>query len=41
LPSYFPKIFGSGENQALDKEGTMEAFEVLAKEVCKAKALTT
>jgi hypothetical protein len=33
LPNYFPKIFGPGENEALDKDGTKAAFEALANEV--------
>ena len=33
LPTYFPKIFGPGENEALDKEGTSNAFKDLAVEV--------
>jgi 5-oxoprolinase (ATP-hydrolysing) len=33
LPAYFPKIFGPGENEALDKGGTLNAFKELALEV--------
>ena len=33
LPSYFPKIFGPGEDEGLDKEETVKAFQGLAKEV--------
>ncbi|XP_076810904.1 5-oxoprolinase-like [Clavelina lepadiformis] len=29
LPEYFPKIFGPGENQCLDVDGTRKAFEKL------------
>ena len=35
LPNYFPKIFGPGENEALDKSGTSESFKALAEEVNK------
>ena len=33
LPEYFPKIFGTTEDQPLDKEATMKAFEALASQV--------
>ena len=33
LPSYFPKIFGPKENESLDKESALKAFEKMAKEV--------
>lgn len=33
LPEYFPKIFGSNENEALDKEGSISAFEKLTTEI--------
>lgn len=29
LPEYFPKIFGPNENEGLDKEATLKAFEDL------------
>ena len=33
LPEFFPHIFGVDENQPLDKQGTIDAFAELAKEV--------
>ena len=30
---FFPKIFGQSENLPLDKQGTLEAFQKLTKEV--------
>ncbi|XP_067005081.2 5-oxoprolinase isoform X2 [Anabrus simplex] len=33
LPEYFPKIFGPGENEPLDKEATSAAFQSLTKEI--------
>ncbi|CAN0226619.1 unnamed protein product, partial [Laminaria digitata] len=33
IPRYFPKIFGPGEDEALDSEGPRLAFEKMAKEV--------
>ena len=33
IPSYFPKIFGPNENESLDKESAVKAFEELALEV--------
>lgn len=33
LPEYFPKIFGSNENEPLDKSRTMEAFQILTSQV--------
>lgn len=33
LPDYFPKIFGKTEDQPLDKQATIEAFENLTHEV--------
>ena len=33
LPEYFPHIFGPNEDQPLDKESTIAAFQELAKEV--------
>merc|ERR1719277_1370393 len=33
LPEYFPKIFGPTENEPLDKNGTIEAFEKLTQEI--------
>ena len=31
LPEFFPKIFGKGENEPLDKNATRSAFEILTK----------
>ena len=31
LPEYFPKIFGPNEDQSLDKDGSVKAFEKLGK----------
>ncbi|KAI6174399.1 hypothetical protein M3Y98_01185900 [Aphelenchoides besseyi] len=33
IPDYFPKIFGPNENEPLDKEGTVQKFEELRKEI--------
>jgi 5-oxoprolinase (ATP-hydrolysing) len=33
LPEYFPKIFGPNENEALDKEATLQAFEDLTNRI--------
>lgn len=33
LPEYFPKIFGPTEDQPLDKDTTISAFETLTQEV--------
>eukprot|EP00903_Cladosiphon_okamuranus_P015215 g14063.t1 len=33
IPKYFPKIFGPGEDEALDSEGPRLAFEEMAKQV--------
>ena len=33
LPEYFPKIFGPTENEPLDKQGTLEAFDKLTQEI--------
>ncbi|KAL9974396.1 hypothetical protein ACROYT_G011420 [Oculina patagonica] len=33
LPEFFPKIFGQSENLPLDKQGTLEAFQKLTKEI--------
>ena len=33
LPEYFPKIFGKTEDQPLDKDGTVAAFEKLTSEI--------
>ncbi|KAK7049944.1 hypothetical protein VNI00_005374 [Paramarasmius palmivorus] len=33
LPDYFPKIFGKTEDQPLDREASIAAFEVLRKEI--------
>src|SRR5258708_26627790 len=33
IPDFFPKIFGSGQNLALDAEAVRDAFAVLAQEV--------
>ena len=33
LPEYFPKIFGKTEDQPLDKDGTVAAFEELTNEI--------
>ena len=33
LPSYFPKIFGPNENESLDKDSAVKAFEKVTKEV--------
>ena len=33
LPKYFPKIFGPGENEPLDKESAFKAFERLTEEI--------
>jgi len=30
---FFPKIFGQGENLPLDKQGTLDAFQKLTKEI--------
>ncbi|XP_076046275.1 5-oxoprolinase isoform X2 [Oratosquilla oratoria] len=33
LPQYFPKIFGPNEDEPLDKEGTLRAFQELTDEI--------
>ncbi|XP_024944987.1 5-oxoprolinase isoform X2 [Cephus cinctus] len=33
LPEYFPKIFGPNENEPLDKPRTIEAFDMLTKQI--------
>lgn len=33
LPEFFPRIFGPSEDQPLDKQGTIDAFQELATEV--------
>lgn len=33
LPEYFPKIFGPEEDQPLDRESTIKAFEAMTSEV--------
>jgi len=33
LPEFFPRIFGPNEDQSLDKQATIEAFQKLAGEV--------
>ncbi|XP_065350424.1 5-oxoprolinase [Cloeon dipterum] len=33
LPKYFPKIFGPNENEPLDKEGVLKAFERLTNDI--------
>lgn len=33
LPEYFPKIFGPTEDQPLDKDATISAFETMTQEV--------
>ncbi|XP_013144758.1 PREDICTED: 5-oxoprolinase [Papilio polytes] len=33
LPEYFPKIFGSNENEPLDKEATIKAFKKITDEI--------
>ena len=33
IPSYFPQIFGPKENESLDKEAAVQAFEKMAEEV--------
>ncbi|XP_044745499.1 5-oxoprolinase [Coccinella septempunctata] len=35
LPEYFPKIFGKGENEALDKEASLEKFTELTANINK------
>ena len=35
LPEYFPKIFGPTENEPLDKDGTLKAFNELTSEIRK------
>jgi 5-oxoprolinase (ATP-hydrolysing) len=39
LPEYFPKIFGPNENEALDKEATLIAFEELTSRINAENAL--
>ena len=39
LPEYFPKIFGPQENEALDKEATLLAFEELTSKINAENAL--
>jgi 5-oxoprolinase (ATP-hydrolysing) len=34
-PAYFPKVFGPGANQPLDREGVVAKFDTLAAEVCE------